>query len=129
MASKPAIVAVKFSANFEANLGQIEEFLAQANAVPGYDALLAELAATVIPNLERFPRMGRLFFRRGAGSVEAHEKIKRLALRIGDGELREYLSGDYLLLYAFMKETVYLLSMKHHRQLSFDFERHWLEGP
>jgi plasmid stabilization system protein ParE len=126
MASKPAIV--KFSANFEANLGQIEAFLARENAMQAYDALLAELAATVIPNLERFPQMGRLFFSRGAGSVEAHAKIERLALRIGDGELREYLSGDYLLLYALMKGTVYLLSIKHHRQLSFDFERLWMDG-
>ena len=127
MALKPA--TVKYSANFEANLGQIEVFLSQADAPQAYDALLAELAATVIPNLERFPQMGRPFFNRGAGSVEAHEKIKRLALRIGDGELREYLSGDYLLLYAFMRQTVYLLSIKHHRQLSFDFERLWVEGP
>ena len=86
------------------------------------DALLAELETTVIPNLESFPRMGRPFFNRGAGSVEAHQKTGRLAAKIGDGELREYLSGDYLLLYAMMGRTVYLLSIKHHRQLSFDVE-------
>lgn len=126
MALKP--VAVKYSANFEANLGQIEAFLIQADAPQAYDSLLVELAATVVPNLERFPQMGRPFFNRRAGSVEAHGKIERLTLRIGNGELREYLSGDYLLLYAFMERTVYLLSIKHHRQLSFDFERLWTEG-
>jgi len=68
------------------------------------------------------------FFDRGAGSVEAHAKIERLARRLGEGELREYLSGDFLLLYAFIERTVYLLSIKHHRQLSFDFERLWTEG-
>jgi len=126
MASK--LATVKFSANFEANLGEIETFLAQLDATHAYDVLLARLAETVIPNLERFPRMGRLFLSRGAGSVETHEKTGRLAKRIGNGELREYLSGDYLLLYALIEQTVYLISIKHSRQLSFDFERLWQSG-
>jgi plasmid stabilization system protein ParE len=124
----PKRASVKLTANFEANLDQLEAFLVEADAAPAYDALLADLETTVIPNLESFPRMGRPFFNRGTGSVEAHEKIGRLAPRIGDGELREYLGGDYLLLYAFMERTMYLLSIKHHRQLSFDFERLWIEG-
>jgi len=103
--------SVKLTANFVANLDQLEAFLLEADAAPAYDALLAELETTVIPNLESFPRMGRPFLNRGAGSVEAHQKIGRLAPRIGDGELREYLSGDYLLLYAFIERTVYLLSI------------------
>jgi hypothetical protein len=120
--------SVKLTANFVVNLDQLEAFLLEADAAPAYDALLAALETTVIPNLESFPRMGRPFFDRGAGSVEAHQKIGRLVTKIGGGELREYLSGDYLLLYAFIERTVYLLSIKHHRQLSFDFERLWMEG-
>ncbi len=119
----PQRASVRVTANFEANLDQLEAFLLEADAASAYDALLAELERTVIPNLEKFPRMGRSFFDRGVGSVEAHAKIERLARRLGDGELREYLSGDYLLLYALMQRTVYLLSIKHHRQLSFDFGR------
>jgi len=95
---------------------------------PAYDALLAELDATVIANLERFPQMGRPLFDRRVDSVEAHAAIGRLARAAGTGELREYLCGDYLLLYAYMARMVYLLSIKHHRQLSFDFERLWTEG-
>ena len=125
----PRRASVRLTANFEANLDQLEAFLLNADAASTYDALLADLETTAIPNLEIFPRMGRPFFDRGAGSVEAHVIIKRLARRLGVGELREYLSGDYLLLYAFMQRTVYLLSIKHHRQLSFDFERLWTEGP
>ena len=36
-------------------------------------------------------------------------------------------SGDYLILYAEENKssTVYLLSIRHHRQLSFDFARMW----
>ena len=126
MASR--LATVKLSANFEANLGEIEAFVAQLGAAHAYDLLLAELAETVFPNLERFPRMGRLFLSRGAGSVETHERTARLARRIGKGELREYLSGDYLLLYALIEQTVYLVSIKHSRQLSFDFELLWQSG-
>jgi hypothetical protein len=41
--------------------------------------------------------------------------------------LREYLTGDYLILYADSEAdaTAYLLSIRHHRQMSFDFARHW----
>lgn len=38
--------------------------------------------------------------------------------------LREYVMTDYLVLYLQVEATVYLLSIKHHRQLSFDFEGH-----
>jgi hypothetical protein len=31
----------------------------------------------------------------------------------------------YLVLYVQIEGNVHLLSIKHHRQLSFDFEAHW----
>jgi hypothetical protein len=39
--------------------------------------------------------------------------------------LREYLHGDYLVLYVTLdaSATVVLLSIRHHRQVSFDFPR------
>ena len=55
--------------------------------------------------------------------------IARLTKKLGslgkDGELREYVMTHYLLLYARIKGTVYLLSIRHQRQLSFDFETLW----
>ena len=118
-------IAVKVTANFEANLEAVRGFLAEAGAARAFDALLDDLAATVIPNLERFPAMGRPFLSRPAYSVEARDKIEKVRARIGAGELREYLAGDYLVLYALIGRTVYLLSIKHHRQLSFDLAGHW----
>ena len=56
MAKKPA---VKFTANFERNLEDIELFLSEAEAPQAYDGLLDELLEAVFPNLERFPEMGR----------------------------------------------------------------------
>ena len=116
---------VKVTANFEANLEAIEVFLAEAGATPAFTALLGELTDSIIPNLERFPEMGRLFLDRPAQSVEARQKIEQLESRIGDTTLREYIAGDFLILYGAQGRTVYLLSIKHHRQLSFDLPAHW----
>ena len=119
--------AVKLTAHFERNLEAIEAFLIEADAPQAFDALLEELSGTVIPNLQRFPGMGRPFLERPVRSVEAANAVERLVeqLRALDpqGELREYVMTDYLLLYARIRGTVHLLSVRHHRQLSFDFAR------
>lgn len=120
---------VKLTGNFERNLEQIEAFLVEAEVPQVFDALLDELTATVIPNLESFPGIGRLFLQRPARSVEVANGMARLTKQLDslaeDGELREYVMTNYLLLYARMKGTVYLLSIRHQRQLSFDFGALW----
>ena len=123
-------MAVKLTANFERNLEEIERFLVEADAPYAYDALLDELLTTVIPNLERFPEMGRPFLARQPHSVETTNALdalraKLLALTSDPATLREYVLSDYLLLYAQVKSIIYLLAARHHRQLSFDFESHW----
>ena len=50
---------VKLTANFECNLADIGQFLIEADAPHAYDGLLDDLLDTVIPNLERFPGLGR----------------------------------------------------------------------
>jgi plasmid stabilization system protein ParE len=122
-------VAVKLTANFERNLEEIEQFLIDAEAAPAYDALIDELLETVIPNLERFPAMGPSFLSRPLRSVEASNAIDGLQGKLGkiDGnaEVREYVLTHYLLLYAFTGQEVFLLAIRHHKQLSFDFKALW----
>lgn len=123
---------VKLTGNFERNLEELEAFLVEAEAPHAFDALLDELMDTVVPNLESFPGMGRLFLERPARSVEVANGVARLTRQLGsltkDGELREYVTTHYLLLYARTQGTVYLLSIRHHRQLSFDFQALWPTG-
>ena len=121
-------LAVKITANFERNLEEIESFLTDADATQFFDALLDELTSTVIPNIERFPKMGRDFLDRPTHSIEASNGLDILRKQLGDGELREYVLRDFLLLYAQYGQKVYLLSIKHHRQLSFDFAHLWVAG-
>ena len=120
---------VKLTANFERNLADIEAFLIEAEAPQAFDDLLDELARTTVPNLERFPGMGRLLLERPMRSVEVTNGIARLTQQLGalatDGELREYVMAHDLLLYARIGGTVYLLSIRHQRQLSFDFQALW----
>ena len=120
-------ITVKLTDHFERNLEAIESFLAEAGALSVYDRLLDELLDTLIPNLERFPGMGRNFLERPAGSVEAVNALERLQEKLQGGELREYLLADYLVLYARFDTQIYLLEIKHHRQLSFDFQSWYWE--
>ena len=135
MARKPAPasqgkVTVRLTANFERNLADIERFLTEVEAPGSYDGLLDELLDRVIPNLERFPRIGRPFLSNAARSVEttiALEALRSrlLALTPNPDALREYILDHYLVLYLEIDANLYLLAIRHHRQLSFDFPSHW----
>lgn len=120
---------VELTASFLERLDAIEAFLTEADAAFAFDDLLAELRATVIPNLARFPRIGRRYLDNPPQSAEALAQLAALPVGAA-GALREYLHGDYLMLYTAMDAdaTVYLLSIRHHRQLSFDFARLWPSG-
>lgn len=91
--------------------------------------LLGELRATVIPNLGRFPRIGWRYLDQPPQSAEALAQLAVLPPGAADA-LREYLHGDYLILYAIdaLNGIVYLLSVHHHRELSFQFARLWRGG-
>jgi plasmid stabilization system protein ParE len=117
---------VELTASFLERLDAIEAFLTEAEAAFAFDDLLAELRATVIPNLSRFPRIGRRYLDNPPQSAEALAQLATLPPGAA-GALREYLHGDYLMLYVATDDeaAVYLLSIRHHRQLSFDFAAHW----
>ena len=126
-------IVVKLTANFERDLADIERFLTEADAPQAFDGLLDELLDTVVPNLERFAGMGRPFLNRAVGSVEATNALSALRTKLKsvlaepDGP-REYIMDNYLVLYVQVIDSIFLLSIKHHRQLSFDFQAHWGAG-
>ena len=130
-----ALVEVRYTANFEANLQSIEAFWIENDFPQGYDRLLDELIDTVVVNLERHPRLGRPFMSRQPDSVEAQTRHERLQAKLASADhpadIREHVMTDYLVLYAVLgaaadrASTIYLISIKHHKQMSFDFERLW----
>lgn len=117
-------IQVRLAASFIERLASIEAFLAEADAPQAYDRLLHGLRQTVIPNLRRFPRIGRRYLDQPPQSAEAMMQLRALPPGVADA-LREYLHGDYLILYAVTGSTVYLLSIRHHRQLGFEFGKLW----
>jgi plasmid stabilization system protein ParE len=120
---------VELTDSFLERLETIEAFLIEADADAAFDDLLDQLRSTVIPNLARFPRIGRRYLDNPPQSAEALSLLAALPSGAPDS-LREYLHGDYLMLYAVADDpaTVYLLTIRHHRQLSFDFARLWPAG-
>ena len=125
-------VSVRFTANFEANLTAIQTFWNEQQAPQAFAQLLDELGDTVIGNLEHHPDIGRLFFARAPQSIEVRSRVVALQKRLGSREIREYLVGDYLVLYSIDRHdkpsamtTIHLLAIRHHRQLSFDFASFW----
>jgi len=121
---------VEVTASFLERLDAIEALLAEAEARFAFDDLLAGLRATVVPNLARFPRIGRRYLDNPPQSAEALAQFAALPAGTATS-LREYLHGDYLILYAVLevRTTVVLLSIRHHRQLAFDFARLWPVRP
>lgn len=116
---------IQVTAHFEASLETIRQFLTENVAAPAFDALLDRLEDEVVPNLETFPEMGRVLLDRKAESVESVRAQKELAKKAGKRKIREYLVDDYLILYLDDGKTVSLLSIRHHRQLSYDFRGMW----
>ncbi|MBT9541177.1 type II toxin-antitoxin system RelE/ParE family toxin, partial [Thiobacillus sp.] len=89
---------VELTAGFLERLDAIEAFLLEAGAGLAFDTLLAELRASVIPNLSRYPRIGRCYLDRPPQSAEALDQLAALPAGAAQA-LREYLHGDYLMLY------------------------------
>ena len=120
------LIRVELTASFLERLNALDAFLAKAGADIRFDLLLDDLRSIVIPNLARFPRIGRHYLDSTPRSAEALSLLTSLPAGAPDA-LREHSHGDYLLLYtlANVKPPLQLLSIRHHRELSFDFAHLW----
>jgi hypothetical protein len=112
---------VELTVSFLERLASIQTFLEEADAAFAYDDLLAGLRGTVVPNLTRFPFIGKRYLDQPPQSAEALTQLAQLPPGTADA-LRVYLHSDYLLYIANDESaTVYLLSIRHHRELGFGF--------
>ncbi len=116
-----------FTQNFSANLLAIKAFLGSEGHKP-FQRFLDRLFDDIVPQLCRFPKSGRSFLAHTIHSSEAKSLAKKLPTRLNRGDdLREYILDEYLLLYLLRGNHLVFLSVKHHRQLSFDLKRFWQE--
>jgi hypothetical protein len=114
-----------FTENFSLNLETLRLFL-EPEGRAAFERLLDRLFDDIVPMLCRHSRSGRLFLEHPIRSKEARSLSRKLKtfLKKGD-ELREFIVDNYLMLYLHRDRQVIFLSIKHHRQLSFDLRRFW----
>lgn len=118
----------RFTENFSANLTAVEEFVAP-HSRKAFHRFLDHLFDDVIPTLCRFPQSGRSFLTREVKSTNAMALTKDLRKLLNkEDDLREFVMDDYLVLYLVRRHQVIFLAVKHHRQLSFDLTRFWIEN-
>lgn len=114
-----------FTKNFAANLDSVRLFL-EPEGRAAFRRLLDRLFDEIVPTLCRFPQSGRSLLNHPVRSVEAQALVGRLQASLGKGDdLREFIVDDYIVLYLVRARRLYLLAIKHHRQLSFDLRRFW----
>lgn len=119
------MAVVRLTENFIANLRGIEAYYSEHDVAHGFGAVLDQIFDTLIPNLERFPAMGRPFLERGAYSVEGVKLREQLLAQYPEYEVRECLLKQHIALYALHGSRVFLLAIKNFRQMTYDFERVW----
>ena len=122
----PRSPRARITANFEPNLGETRAFLSAEGGDEAFDALIQRLEGEVIPTLERFPTIGADFLVRAPLSEKGLYLFEALVKAVGaNSEIRQWIEGDYLILYLVEGGAVSLLAIRHHRQLSFDLPGHW----
>ena len=114
-----------FTENFSANLVLIETFLGPPGN-PAFQRLMDRLFTEIVPILCRFPQSGRSFLSRTIKSTKAEALTQRLRHLLRQSEdIRECIMDDYLILYLVRRNQLVFLTIKHHRQLSFDLGQFW----
>lgn len=115
-----------FTENFATNLDGIRIFL-EAEGKSFFQRLISRLFDDIVPTLCRFPQSGRPFLAHTVRSLESQVLLDRLESLLGkNDELREFIVGDYIILYLIRRNRLLFLAIKHHYQLSFDLKRLWL---
>jgi plasmid stabilization system protein ParE len=117
-----------FAENFSRNLLDIQAFLGP-EGVRHARHVLERLLDEVVPTICRFPQSGRSFLSHAIHSKEGRALLNKVRGQLEEADdLREFIMDDYMLLYLVRGSQIVFLSIKHHRQLSFDLRRFWQEG-
>ncbi len=116
-----------FTENFSSNLVAIEAFLG-VDGASYFSKFFDRLVDEIVPLACRFPLSGRSFLDRSVHSIQSQGLVERLTGRLQDGDdIRELIVDEFLLLYLVRGDRLVFLSIKHHRQLSYDLKTFWRE--
>ncbi len=119
-------VRVRVAANFGRCLDELQAFETERGSPEAFERLLDELFDSLVPMLERFPKIGPDLLAREPGSSQGAVLRIRLAGRVSSGAtVRQLMSRDHVIVYLESPGDVTLLAIRHHRQLSFDLGGFW----
>ncbi len=117
-----------FTQNFSDYLLAIQTFFGEEGHQI-FQGFLDHLFDEIVPRLCRFPKSGRSFLIHAIHSSEGKSLVAKLHKQLKvDDDLRECIVDEYLVLYLLREKQIIFLSIKHHRQLSFDLKRFWKEA-
>ena len=120
----PLNAKVEAAPNFLSNLVAVHQFFIQQDA-DSADARSTKLKAELremVSVLQWSPAGGRPARFLAATSIQAQlrlEAVLQLAVQAGLPNLREYVVGQHIVLYAHSEANVVLLALKHQRQLVY----------
>jgi hypothetical protein len=123
----PMNARVEAAPNFLANLEAARLFLVEQDVDTAGDRFrkLREALREMIHVLAWSPASGRparFLAGRSAQAKLRTESVQKLAAQAGLPNLREYVLGRYIVLYAHSDAEVALLALKHQRQLMYSAE-------
>ncbi|BBU26978.1 hypothetical protein BTHE68_07120 [Burkholderia sp. THE68] len=115
--------------SFAARLSDMERYWVRKDNLDGFVRILQSLEEEVVPLLQRFPALGRRFLNTRPDTVHALLAYEKLADATESAsiaaELREYVFDDHVLLYLLADDTIYLVSIRHCKEVSFEFDYLW----
>ncbi len=120
----PSRAKVEAAPNFLANLDAAQRFF-QLQDADSAEARLARLKAALREMVELLAwspaagRPARFIASRSAQGRLKLAAVRTLAAQAGLPELREYIIGQHVVLYAHAGESVVLLALNHRRQLAY----------
>ena len=123
-------VTIQVSSDFDARLADIERYWDRVDQPRSFLRLVEAIEKKVMPLLRRFPAIGRRVFNSKPDAVDTLLVMEELAELMqargwGPGDLHEYLFDDYVLLYLLSNDVVTFLSLRHTKEVSFDFSDLW----
>ena len=114
---------------FDTRLTDIERYCDRTGRLETFGLLVESLHDRALPLLRRFPAIGRRVLNTNPDTVHAllayEQIVDATVLTSSTPELREYIFDDYVLLYLLTDDTIYLVSIRHSKEVSFDFEYLW----
>ncbi|GAB5100594.1 MULTISPECIES: hypothetical protein [unclassified Caballeronia] len=122
---------VRISSKFKTRIADIERYWIRLDLPESFERMFEALETKAKPLLERFPAIGRVFLNTDPDTYQAilacEELIEETEEAKKRAELREHVFEDYVLLYLLIGDTVLLTSIRHTKEVSFDFDHIW--GP